>query len=106
MAVSRSYLWEQNPNIILPKKNLKPKLLLIAAQAILTFFYIGFGVVFTRCTSTQRFGLLIFLPVMKLFLKHHVAHLLDLHAVVRYMVNFYPDDPDEHHVYRIIYFRD
>ncbi|KAG2816634.1 hypothetical protein PC116_g17377 [Phytophthora cactorum] len=47
MAVSRSYLWEQNPNIILPKKNLKPKLLLIAAQAILTFFYIGFGVVFT-----------------------------------------------------------
>ncbi|POM62170.1 hypothetical protein PHPALM_28706 [Phytophthora palmivora] len=54
---------------------LKYKLYLILAQSLLAFFYISFSIIFTRCSSRQQFWLLLFLPVMKLALKHLVAWL-------------------------------
>ncbi|RLN51022.1 hypothetical protein BBJ29_002920 [Phytophthora kernoviae] len=54
---------------------LKHKLYLILAQSVLAFVYITFGVIFKKCTSRQQFGLLLFLPVMKLVFKNLVGRL-------------------------------
>ncbi|EGZ30205.1 hypothetical protein PHYSODRAFT_459882, partial [Phytophthora sojae] len=47
-----------------------------AAQAIIAIIYTFFSVVFTRCSSAQRFALLLILPVMKIILKRLVAQVM------------------------------
>ncbi|KAL3674134.1 hypothetical protein V7S43_000080 [Phytophthora oleae] len=57
------------------EKPLKLKVYLILAQVQLSFVYLTFGVIFERYTHSllQKFGLLLFVPVMKLALKHYIA---------------------------------
>ncbi|KAG7385885.1 hypothetical protein PHYPSEUDO_000947 [Phytophthora pseudosyringae] len=54
---------------------MKLKICLILAQAQITFLYVAFSVVFENSSNALRFGLILFLPLMKLFLKNVVARL-------------------------------
>lgn len=60
------------PDISAP---LQHKIYLVIAQSGLAFVYILFSIAFARCTTTQQFGLLVLLPIMKLSFKHFVARL-------------------------------
>eukprot|EP00644_Phytophthora_capsici_P005391 jgi/Phyca11/96422/e_gw1.1.1461.1 len=54
---------------------LKQRIYLILAQSGLVFVYVTFSVLFAKCSRQQQFGLLLFLPVMKLVFKHLIAWL-------------------------------
>jgi hypothetical protein len=76
------------------EKPLKQKLLAMLSQSLLAIFYITFGVIFTNCSPKQQVGLLFFMPVLKLALKHLVARLVSenessIPAVVAFSVDVF-----------------
>jgi hypothetical protein len=58
------------------RESLKLKVYLIFAQVALAAIYMLFNVAFTKSTPRQRIALVLFLPVMKISLKHLLARLV------------------------------
>ncbi|EGZ30212.1 hypothetical protein PHYSODRAFT_295061 [Phytophthora sojae] len=58
-----------------PKTSLRQSVYLFIAQGVLVAVYLTFSSVFTACSFKEQVALLLFLPIMKLGLKHMVARL-------------------------------